>query len=248
MSEVNILIVEDEPIISEYIAKCVNEFGYKVFAKCYSVQDAISICKHRRPDIALLDINLQDEVDGIDLSHHFNREYDFPIIFITSYTSKNYLERAKRTNPSAFLIKPFDKHTLHASISLALYNYSEGKRAKSAEPSKEEKEQLFSVKESFFIKEKGKFVKVSFDEILWIESDNAYSIIHTSENRYVVISSLKKIEQRVEDFDFIRAHRSYLVNLKRIKEVTNEHVIIEENEIPIGKTHRANLFDRLNLL
>lgn len=249
MNQVQVLIVEDEPVISEYIAECIERYGYQVMAKCYSMQDVLSTCKKKTPDIALMDINLGDEVDGIDLAHHLTKEYDFPIIFITSYTDETFLERAKKVNPAAYLVKPFDENTLKATIAFALHNY-DGNSHSQMTPAERpvETDSFYSVKESFFIKSKGRFIKVAYRDILWMEANDAYSMLYTADGRHMVHHSLKKMEEKIPSSIFMRIHRSFIVNFNRVEEVSNDYVTIGSQQISIGKSYRSAVFDRLDLL
>jgi DNA-binding NarL/FixJ family response regulator len=116
-------IVEDEIIIAETISLVLKKLGYLPTKPAYSYESAISMLESEKPDIVLLDINLNDELDGVDLAHYININYSLPIIFLTANSDRNTIERSKQTRPNAFLVKPFSSEDLFSSIEIALFNH-----------------------------------------------------------------------------------------------------------------------------
>ena len=124
MSEINVLIVEDEVPIANDIAQTLKEIGYGVAGIAYNSEKALSELRRKRPDIVLLDINLGSRKDGIELAHIINSKFEVPFIFLTSYGDKRTLDRAKLTRPMGYIVKPFDRTDLFSTLEIALYNYS----------------------------------------------------------------------------------------------------------------------------
>ena len=101
---------------------------------------------------------------------------------------------------------------------------------------------------SFFVKKDSRFVKVNFQDILWIEALDNYVIIKTSsKEQYILHSSMKDIEAKLPQMNFARVHRSYIVQLEKINALEENACIIDGNRIPIGKSYKENLMSRLNL-
>ncbi len=132
MSKIKILIVEDEPLIAEDIAATVERNGLIVSAIVYDKADALQELLTNLPDIALLDINLNGGIEGIEIATTINKFYNIPFIFITSYSDRITLDLAKHTQPSAYIVKPFNEATLHTAIEIALYNHAQKMQAKTA--------------------------------------------------------------------------------------------------------------------
>jgi DNA-binding NarL/FixJ family response regulator len=124
MTGVRILIVEDEPLIAKNISKYLNNNDYEVSGIAYDFEEAMVQLRRQPPDFAILDINIESDRDGIDLAEHLNRHHNIPFIYLTSYSDKETLDRAKRTNPSGYLVKPFNEKTLYATIEIALANHA----------------------------------------------------------------------------------------------------------------------------
>jgi DNA-binding NarL/FixJ family response regulator len=124
MTGIKILIVEDEPLIAKNISRYLNNNDYEVTGIAYDVEEAMFHLKRQPPDFALLDINLESEKDGIDLAEYINNHHNIPFVYLTSYSDKDTLERAKKTGPYGFIVKPFNEKTLYATIEIALANHA----------------------------------------------------------------------------------------------------------------------------
>lgn len=125
MSEIRVLIVEDEVPIANDIANILEGIDYQVSGIAYNSDKALSELKYNCPDIVLLDINLEGEKDGIDIAHIIRSQYELPFIYLTSYGDKSTIERAKLTRPMGYIIKPFNETDLFSTLEIALYNYSQ---------------------------------------------------------------------------------------------------------------------------
>ena len=128
MSEVNVLIVEDEPMVAEDIAEALNNIDFKVSAVVYSEKAAMEELLQNTPDIVLLDINLKNGKEGIQIAEEINHRYHIPFVYLTAYSDKLTLEMAQNTQPAGYLVKPFTEKNLFATLQLALLNH--GKRLK----------------------------------------------------------------------------------------------------------------------
>ncbi|MFN8347797.1 MAG: response regulator [Spirosomataceae bacterium] len=124
MTGIRVLIIEDEPLIAKNIGMYLNNHDYEVAAFAYDADEAMYQLKRQPTDFAIIDINLEDDKDGIDIAEYINRHTFIPFIFLTSYSDKDTLERAKKTNPSGFIVKPFNEKTLYATIEIALSNHA----------------------------------------------------------------------------------------------------------------------------
>ena len=130
MSDIRVLIVEDEPLIAEDIAQGLEKNEFLVSAVVYSKEDAIEQLNTNLPDMVLLDINLSGEMSGIEIAEKINRIYNIPFIFITSYSDKQTLEKAKHTEPSGYIVKPFNEASLYSTLEIALYNHAQKNKRK----------------------------------------------------------------------------------------------------------------------
>jgi DNA-binding NarL/FixJ family response regulator len=124
MSAIRILIVEDEPLIAENIAMYLNNNDFTVSGIAYDDDEAYLELKNNPPDAALLDVNLESKQDGIDIARYINEHNRIPFIYLTSYSDKKIVERAKETNPAGYIVKPFNEQTLYTTLEIALANFA----------------------------------------------------------------------------------------------------------------------------
>jgi len=137
MSEIKVLIVEDEPVIAQNISIYLNNNDFAVSGIAYDFEEALSELEHNPPDAVILDINLDGDKDGIDIASHINRKIRIPFLFLTSYSNKETLERAKAVEPSGYIVKPFNERTLLASLEIAISNFSQRTNQQIPQPSLE---------------------------------------------------------------------------------------------------------------
>lgn len=130
MAKAQVLVVEDESIIAEDIRISLQNLGYSVPSVVSSGEMAIKKVKENNPDIVLMDIILQGEMDGIEAAKQIHLNYDIPVVYLTAYSDEKILERAKITEPFGYLIKPFKERELEINIEIALYKHEMGKKLK----------------------------------------------------------------------------------------------------------------------
>ncbi|WP_425390170.1 LytR/AlgR family response regulator transcription factor [Ekhidna sp.] len=233
MSKTSVLIVEDEPLIADDIALIIEKAGYDIFSIVDNADDAILSLSGDKPDIALLDINIEGEKDGIHLAHLINQKHHIPFVFLTSYYDKNTLARAKATNPGGYVVKPFDEGDLIANIELAL-----SKKHANIEVSTDK----------FFVRNQGQLQAIDPSEILYAESEDNYANIYIEGKKLVVSHTLKSVEEQLTPFGFIRIHKSFLVNFQKITSIHEGYTFIGEIKIPVGRAYKEDFLKRLAIL
>lgn len=116
-----ILIVEDEPLIAEDLAMMLKNEGYTIVGVAHDGSTALDLLHNQSPDLALLDIALDSSMSGFDIANVINEKYHIPFIFITSFSDKYTLNRAKDVDPTGYIVKPFKKRDIYANVELALH-------------------------------------------------------------------------------------------------------------------------------
>jgi len=120
MVAARILIVEDEAIVAEDIASCLEKMGYCIVDIVASGEHAIAAATNLHPDLVLMDIMLQGQMDGVEATEHICRTMGIPVIYLTANADEGTLERAKITGPFGYILKPFKDKELRATIEIAL--------------------------------------------------------------------------------------------------------------------------------
>ena len=124
MVRTKIFVVEDERIVSLALQRALNKLGYAVTGVAASGEAALENVGSASPDLVLMDIQLDGELDGVATAERIRASHDLPVIFLTGYSDSETLQRAKITDPSAYILKPFEERELHIAIDTALYRHS----------------------------------------------------------------------------------------------------------------------------
>lgn len=122
--KIKVLIVEDEPLIAEGIKMHLSNTNFCVVGMAYDDEEAIQLLQTKMLDIVILDVNLESEKDGIQIAEYINKSCPMPFIYLTSYSDKGTMNRAKNTSPAGFIVKPFNKKTLLATLEIAVSNFT----------------------------------------------------------------------------------------------------------------------------
>ncbi len=252
---IKILIVEDEMVIAANISLQLSELGYEVTGILPRGEEALSQIKIDMPDILLMDIQLKGELDGIQTAQEIQKYFRIPIIYLTGNTDEAHFNRAKKTHPYAFISKPFKKLDLQRAIELtvdritmeaSLENKEKGNGDESA--SSNENSTDFILNDRIFVRHNEKMLKIDIKDIYYIEADRNYCRIFSQGREYLLVMTLKDIDEKLPQKHFLRIHRSYIINLSQIDEVAGTHVVISKKAIPMSKAMRTELLKRLQTI
>lgn len=239
MDAVRLLVVEDDAVIAADLGTLLTDLGHIVVATCPDAASALQSVAVHRPDLVLLDINLGRGRDGVHVAEHLNAVEQVPFVFITGHTDQRTLDRVKATRPAGFIIKPFDEDDLRTQIEIALARHAAqvdaGARHNEARPKGSR------MADVLFVRDKGRLVKVPVQEIHYVEADNNYVVVHTVDRRYVLAGSLSSMEERLASSSFVRIHRRYLVDVRRITGLREREAHLGDVVLPVGKTHKEAL-------
>ena len=266
MSKANIFIIEDEALIADHIALCLEDEGYAVAGMADSGQEALAQLEALRPDLCLIDIHLAGALDGVDVAQEINRRFQIPFIFVTSNTDNRTLERVKITQPAGFIVKPYTQQDLATNVKIALYKQQIQKIEPEPEPNPDHakgtpsgetgnQEPATSAQEptnnalsdSFFVKDKHQLIRLRYRDILYAEAMDNYTRLHTERGNFMLSQTLKSVESRLLDFGFIRIHRSYLANLLHVDLIAPRHLMIGKKELPVSESQRQKLLELIRM-
>lgn len=250
MPKTNVLVVEDESIVSKDIQHSLKKLGYNVVGAASTGERAFELASSEKPDIILMDIMLKGDINGIETASRVKEELQIPVIYLTAYADESTLEKAKVTEPYGYIIKPFKEVDLHTSIEMALYKFSKEKEVLKA------RDLFYSIienkdsKDFIFVKSKSRLVKIKTDDIYFVEALKDYVVINTLDSRYTIHSTMKDIVSKLDSDGFIRVHRSFIVRLDKISsiEYPNLHLENDKKIIPIGGSFKDELINKLNLI
>lgn len=245
MKAVKIIIVEDELLVAEDVKEKLRRLGYDVTNTYPSGEELIEEIDENLPDIILMDIHLDGELDGIQTAEALAQKHTIPFIYLTDDRDKDTVDRAKQTRPANYIAKPFSEFDLTVAIDLALHNAAEVELGAKIE---EESKERFLLNDAIFIKDKERFRKIRIDEIMRVEADRAYSKIITEQKTFTFTGSLSTICDQLTDKMFLRVHRSHLVNVNFINGIDGNMLEVGTDEVPVSQSYREEVFNHLRLL
>lgn len=232
-----ILIVEDDPIIAADLRMIVQKLGYSC-EQTDNAAEAERLISENSFDLFMLDISITGGKDGVELAGSIRSSQSAPIIFLTSYFDTQTLDRVRVINPEAFIVKPFEERNLVVNIELALFK---SKTRQPERPPAPDRQKLF-------VKHGGELKALHLDEILYLEAEDNYSYVHTAGAKYMLSYTLKNLEEKVNSRDFIRIHRSYIVNLNKVTSIQEGYVMPDKIKLPLSRTYRADFLRTLKVL
>ncbi len=128
-----ILVVEDEIIVAVNLGQKLKKLGYELVGITSSGEEAIQKAEENHPDLVLMDINIEGNLDGIETAEVLRNRFHTPVIYLTAYADESTLDRAKKTQPLGYIVKPFESDQLRSSIEVALYKNEIEQRSKQTE-------------------------------------------------------------------------------------------------------------------
>lgn len=217
MTNFKILIVEDEVLIAEDLSDLLRSFGISEIDMAHDKPTALNKIEVFQPDLILLDIRMESELTGIQIAEIINTQYKKPFIFITAHSDMQMLQTILKTIPAGYITKPIKKADLYANVLLV-----------------SEKLKLQSPKQ-IMIKDGTKNVLIDFNDLLYIESEGNYIVIHTTHKKHALRQNMDSIMAQLDNDIFYRVQRSYVVNIKKVSSYSRKDLTISGIVIPISK-------------
>lgn len=226
MKKKKILIVEDQLIITMDLEYMLEELGYDVCGICTNYDDAVSTIRTVKPDLILVDIILHGEKTGIDLAHEINSTYHIPFIYLTSHADRSTIDAAKSTNPAGYIVKPFNRNDVYASIEIALNQVE----------TREESQ-------SIFLPDGKHKTKISMDDMIYAHAEGNYTTFITTNKKIVLRKCLKEVAETIlNNKKFVRIHKSYLINTDAIRARSASNILLNNGEnLPLGRAYVGSL-------
>ena len=250
MSKRSIIIVEDENIVAKDIQNAVKKLGHSVSGICSSADDAITMTEKYLPDLVIMDVKLKGSATGIEAASEIRSRFDIPVIFLTAFADQKTFEKAKVTEPYAYISKPFREEELHSAIELGLYR-------KEKEHERKEEQKLVvpgsgtkGAKGIVFVKSNSNLIKLRTADIYLVEADKDYVELRTQKESFRLHTTMSKIAVQLPSNEFVRIHRGTIVNMNRIKHIEQKNLHLDDfkKSFPIGTLYRKELLRKVNLI
>lgn len=243
-----ILIIEDDLVIAENLKEILLECGYVHVYVAKDYASAKQLKNTVQPYLFLVDVYLEgSEKDGIDIMLSEFMEYDKALIYISSLSDQETRERAKLTNPSAYLVKPFSAKQLEVAIDFAMTNHYL-KSDKGREIIIDHCP-FISEPNYFYVRVKDRYERVNKADVILLHSDGNYTDIVTKDKKIKHYLYLKLLLDRLSINSLVRCHNSYAVNIHHIHSFDNDNVYIIVDDtmtcIPLGNNYKGLLLDKI---
>lgn len=233
-------IIEDQPLIAEDVSMMLNEMGYETVWIAHDPSTAIAQLNKKEADLVLLDINLETGQEGLDIGAYIHKNISVPFIYMTSFSDKTTVDKAKFTEPSGYIVKPVDERDIQTSVEIALHNH---RMAQMNHP-----EAASSDDQHMYIKSGTVWERIHHETVQHLEASDNYTLIYTTDKKHVISKTLKTVMSMLPDQHYLRVHKSYVVNIDKIDSIQDGFLKIGKKDIPIGRSYKEELFSRLNLL
>jgi len=233
---INCIIVDDEPMAREILETHLQKVDFiKVVKPCKNGAEAFNVISSEQVDLVFLDINMP-EISGLSFAKSINK--NIKVIFTTAY--REYAVDGFDLQAVDYLLKPISFERLLQAIDKFTDENVQIKH-----------EASISVQEQsnfIFVRSERKMIKINFNEINYIESLSDYIKIHLNNKTIVTRETISNIEVKLPKNDFIRIHRSYIISISKIESFTNEFIEINNKAIPISRSYKITVLNKLENL
>jgi DNA-binding LytR/AlgR family response regulator len=228
-------ILEDEFLISDHLTSVIEDKGYEVVFVSDNVDDAKQQLK-KNVDFLLLDIKVNGKQSGIDFAEFVNQNYHIPFIFISSNTDEETIDKVKSAKPYGFLTKPFKNFDVDIAIDLALEKHSAIQQSNPIQQS------------VFFVKDKGAWIKLNYNDILYVEAaDNYSTLFFVNQPEMVITKNLKYFDSIFPEPLFLRINRSIIVKISAIDKMDVKYIYINDKAFVVSDNMKEELRQKINI-
>ncbi|MCX6150465.1 MAG: LytTR family DNA-binding domain-containing protein [Ignavibacteriales bacterium] len=202
------LIVEDEPLAIENLMFYLKDYPIEIIGAVSRIPEAIELIKKNKPDVVFLDINLSGE-NGFELLDKIDT--GFKTIFVTAYDE--YAIRAFEVNALDYILKPLKKERVDKAVNRLLKEKTETTNRPN-----------YTITDTIFLSNGNRASFIKLKDICFIEADSCYSkVVLSGTNTKVLPQTLKRWEDLLPREEFIRVHRSYIININQVKEIKKKN-------------------------
>ncbi len=249
MSNLNILVVEDEFLVAADIEESLLSLGYTVQNTVASGKDAIEEVEKQLPDLILMDIILKGDMTGIEAATIIGQKHDVPVIFLTANADVATIEKAKISLPYGYIIKPFSEKDLQTNIEIARYKFENDIK------SKMESDQFNTffkasskVKNQLILEGAKGLEKINLPNVYYLEQEDENCRVYLRDNDLVIHDSLDNVEKKLPEDTFVRVSVDYIINLDKVFIAKYPELIMADKMtvITVDEEHRELLEAMLN--
>jgi DNA-binding LytR/AlgR family response regulator len=233
---INVLIVDDEPIARDILETYLKQAsGFELAGKCRNAVEAFKALSLGQVDLILLDINMP-EISGVDLIRTLKNP---PlVIFTTAYP--DYAVESYELDIVDYLLKPISQERFQKALAKAAKLLGQATAPDAAAPAAPEAER------EMFVRSEGKWIKIDITQLWFVEGLKDYVKLYASTGKIVVRSTMKNFEEQLAAYpNFLRVHKSFIVNTDHISEADGNFVKVKDQLISVGNTYKEDVYKLL---
>jgi len=224
------IIVDDEEVSRTVVKELVTKIeDLELLAECENAIEAYNILKKENVDVVFLDIDMPN-MTGMELVEAIG---EITVQYIVITGKENHAVKAFDLNVTDYILKPLKQHRFIKAVDKVRDNLNK--------PIMDTQS-----KQDIYVKSDGKIVRIKLKDILFVEALSDYVMIHT-DKRYIVHSTMKAMEAKLPASDFIRVHRSFIINAAKIDQIEDMNITIQQKNVPVGASYKNALMERLGL-
>lgn len=229
------LVVDDDPLAIQVIQNCITHTDFlESVGSCHSAIEAAAKLRTTPVDLLLLDVDMP-EMSGLDLLDTLTE----PPMVVLVTSSRDYAVAAFEHRVIDYLVKP----VAYARFLKAAQKALETAQAAAAAPAPEAPA---PTTDHTFVKVDNRLVRLAFDDVHYVEALGDYVHIVTGQQKLIVYSTMRAVEEKFPAQQFVRIHRSTIVNLRYVQAIDDNAVVIDGKHLPIGQTYLRDVLQRLN--
>lgn len=228
------LVVDDESFAIEGVVCLINKLNFlSVAATCSSAIEAQEVLRQQEIDLMFLDINMPD-LTGLELLESLDNA---PLTILTTAYSEYALD-GFRLNVVDYLLKPIGFQRFFQACQKAMEVHSSRVSLHKGET---------EIPSDMYIRQGDSFIKIAWEEILYVESMQNYLKLHFKDKSFVIHQTMSSLEEMLPKEAFFRIHKSFLVNISHIELVSGGRIFVDGKELPLSKHRKDELFDTVIL-
>lgn len=241
MEKLRLLVLEDQVMVAADLVDMLQQLGHEVLACVDNGQDALDEATKQQPDLALLDVKVKGNMNGLEVGRRMKSELDLPIIYLTAMDE--VYDLAKDTQPHDFLNKPVDPVRLKRSIELAVQH---------TRSSDDISKPAGFPEGVVFMRHNDRRRRVELKDVLYLKADGGYCHVHLKGDKITLARPMRAVLDELNRYDrqgkLLQVHRSHSVNIDHVTDIRGNMLMVDGQSFDIGETFRErvlNLFPTL---
>ncbi|MFN5985128.1 MAG: LytR/AlgR family response regulator transcription factor [Fluviicola sp.] len=217
---IRILIVDDEVLIAETLKDYLQKLGFKQIKMTHSKKETFELLSFWKPHVALLDIRMEELYDGLEIGEQFKSDYKIPFMYVTAHSDMEMTQRILKSKPDGYITKPIRINELMINLGMVIQRFQEVQN-----------EILIEFKNGYDTE------RIHLSELLYIKAEGNYVEIFLVNRKVVVRNTLEAILQEINNELIVRIHRSFAVNVQKVKKRSTIEIDLGEIQLPISRSY-----------